>query len=106
MKIQYVSTYIKLSIEGLVPKLICPQDQGLLLCNGDGESEIYLYCLECKYKNLPMVNYIMLHRIYDLLSLIASKVADRKDVEKMIEYHEAGYLLGPVPSFNPGEDNE
>lgn len=51
MKIQYVSTYIKLSREGLVPKLICPQDQGLLLCNGDGESEIYLYCLECKYKN-------------------------------------------------------
>lgn len=51
MKIQYVSTYIKLSIEGLVPKLTCPQDQGLLLCNGDGESEIYLYCLECKYKN-------------------------------------------------------
>ena len=51
MKIQYVSTYIKLSREGLVPKLTCPQDQGLLLCNGDGESEIYLYCLECKYKN-------------------------------------------------------
>jgi len=51
MKIQYVSTYIKLSREGLVPKLICPQDQGLLLCNGDGESDIYLYCLECKYKN-------------------------------------------------------
>ncbi len=56
--------------------------------------------------NIPMVTYIMLHRIYDLLSLIASKVADSKEVEKMIEYHEAGYLLGPVPSFNPGEDNE
>jgi hypothetical protein len=56
--------------------------------------------------SLPMVTYIMLHRIYDLLSLIASKVADPKDVEKMIEYHEAGYLLGPVPSFNPGEENE
>jgi hypothetical protein len=51
VKIQYVSTYINLSLEGLVPKLICPQDQGLLLCNGDGESEIYLYCLECKYKS-------------------------------------------------------
>jgi len=56
--------------------------------------------------SLPMVTYIMLHRIYDLLSLIASKVADPKDVEKMIEYHEAGYLLGPVPSFTPGEENE
>lgn len=52
MKIQYVSTYINLSLEGLVPKLLCPQDQGLLFCNGDGESEIYLYCLECKYKNI------------------------------------------------------
>jgi hypothetical protein len=51
VKIQYVSTYINLSLEGLVPKLLCPQDQGLLFCNGDGESEIYLYCLECKYKN-------------------------------------------------------
>jgi hypothetical protein len=51
VKIQYVSTYINLSLEGLVPKLLCPQDQGLLFCNGDGESAIYLYCLECKYKN-------------------------------------------------------
>lgn len=51
MKIQYVSTYIKLSKEGLVPKLLCPQDQGPLLCNGDGESFIYLYCLECDYKS-------------------------------------------------------
>lgn len=51
MRIQYVSTYIKLSEEGLVPKLLCPQDQGSLQCNGDGENYIYLYCLECKYKN-------------------------------------------------------
>ena len=56
--------------------------------------------------NLPMVTYIMLHRIYDLLSLIANKVVGSQDVEKMIEYHEAGYLLGPVPSFTPGEENE
>ena len=56
--------------------------------------------------NLPMVTYIMLHRIYDLLSLIANKVVGSQDVEKMIEYHEAGYLLGPVPSFNPGEEDE
>lgn len=56
--------------------------------------------------NLPMVTYIMLHRIYDLLTLIANKLVDSQDVEKMIEYHEAGYLLGPVPSFTPGEENE
>ena len=46
-----MSTYIKLSEEGLVPKLLCPQDQGSLQCNGDGENYIYLYCLECEYKN-------------------------------------------------------
>jgi hypothetical protein len=56
MRIQYVSTYIKLSEEGLVPKLLCPQDQGLLFCNGDGESSIYLYCLECDYKNTMGIN--------------------------------------------------
>lgn len=56
--------------------------------------------------NLPMVTYIMLHRIYDLLSLIANKTVGSEDTEKMISYHEAGYLLGPVPSFSPGEDSE
>jgi len=50
-KIQYVSRYISLSQEGLVPKLECPLDQGFLFCNGDGEDEIFLYCLECNYKN-------------------------------------------------------
>lgn len=57
-------------------------------------------------ENLPMVNYIMLHRIYDLLSLISNKIVGSEDTQKMIEYHEAGYLLGPAPSYTPGEDNE
>ena len=66
MKIQYVSTYIKLSLEGLVPKLLCPQDQGLLFCNGDGDSHIYLYCLECKYKNtLGLQKYDDIVRLVD-----------------------------------------
>jgi hypothetical protein len=66
MRIQYVSTYIKLSEEGLVPKLLCPQDQGLLFCNGDGESEVYLYCLECKYKNtLGLQKYDNIVRLVD-----------------------------------------
>jgi hypothetical protein len=56
--------------------------------------------------NLPMVNYIMLHRIYDLLSLISNKIVGSEDTQKMISYHEAGYLLGPVPSFSPPEDPE
>ena len=57
--------------------------------------------------NLPMVNYIMLHRIYDLLTLIASElVKDQDKVNKMVQYHEAGYLLGPGPSYTPQENQE
>ena len=50
-QIQYVSQYIALSEEGLVPKLECPMDQGLLLSNMDLEDNIYLYCMSCEYKN-------------------------------------------------------
>ena len=56
--------------------------------------------------NLPMVNYIMLHRIYDLLTLIANKMVGPEDVSKMVEYHNQGYLLGPAPSFSPEEETE
>ena len=56
--------------------------------------------------NLPMVTYIMLHRIYDLLTLISNKIAGSEDTSKIIEYHEQGYLLGPSPSYTPGEENE
>lgn len=53
--------------------------------------------------NLPMVNYIMLHRIYDLLTLIAAKVAGEEETSKMVEYHEKGYLLGPNPAYTVEE---
>jgi len=53
--------------------------------------------------NLPMVNYIMLHRIYDMLTIMANK-ADPEKTAKMIEYHEQGFLLGPTPSFAPSEE--
>ena len=53
--------------------------------------------------NLPMVNYIMLHRIYDMLTIMANKV-DPENTAKMIEYHEQGFLLGPAPSFSPSEE--
>ena len=53
--------------------------------------------------NLPMVNYIMLHRMYDMLTIIASHF-DEEKTKKMIEYHEAGYLLGPSPSYTPNEE--
>ena len=54
--------------------------------------------------NLPMVNYIMLHRIYDMLTIMANK-ADPEKTAKMIEYHEQGFLLGPTPSFAPSEED-
>jgi hypothetical protein len=50
MRIQIVSRYIVLSEEGLVPKLECPLDQGLLLSNLNLEDNIVLYCLSCNYK--------------------------------------------------------
>lgn len=49
-KIQYVSKYIALSEEGLVPRLECPLDQGLLFSNQTDLDEVYLYCLSCEYK--------------------------------------------------------
>jgi hypothetical protein len=51
--------------------------------------------------NLPMVNYIMLHRIYDMLTLIAKGTVGADEVSKMVDYHEQGYLLGPAPSYTP-----
>lgn len=54
--------------------------------------------------NLPMVTYIMLHRIYDLLTLISTKVAGPEETARMVEYHDQGYLLGPTPSFTPNEE--
>lgn len=60
--------------------------------------------------NLPMVNYIMLHRIYDILTLLALNISkDEEDIQKvnkMIEYHKEGYLLGPSPSYRSEDSNE
>ncbi len=50
MKIQYVSTYISMSEDGLVEKLLCPVDQSNLFCNQDLDDNIFLYCLDCEYK--------------------------------------------------------
>ncbi len=50
MKIQIVSKYLALAEEGLVSKLDCPMDQGLLMPNQTIDDKIYLYCLSCEYK--------------------------------------------------------
>lgn len=56
--------------------------------------------------NMDMIHYIMLHRIYDLLTLIANKLVGQDDINKVINYHELGYLLGPTPAFTPTQNNE
>lgn len=60
--------------------------------------------------NLPMVNYIMLHRIYDMMTLVANLLAkdddSRLQISKMVEYHKEGFLLGPSPAFRAEENNE
>lgn len=58
MHIQYVSKYIALSEEGLVSRLECPLDQGLLFCNQDHDENIFLYCLSCDYKKQLGASYI------------------------------------------------
>jgi len=60
--------------------------------------------------NLPMVNYIMLHRVYDMLTLVANLLAkdeeSRLQISKMVEYHKEGFLLGPSPAFRAEDKDE
>jgi hypothetical protein len=66
MKIQYVSKYLSLSKEGLVPELLCPMDQGSLYPNQDSEDNIFLYCLSCNYKkNIGIEMYANLKKMVD-----------------------------------------
>ena len=51
-----------------------------------------------------MVNYIMLHRIYDVLCLIAKGTVGSNEIEKMVKYHEDGFLLGPSPAFRAEDE--
>lgn len=58
MRIQYVSKYVSLSKEGLVPEILCPMDQGSLYPNQDVEENIFLYCLTCSYKKtIGIIDY-------------------------------------------------
>jgi hypothetical protein len=57
MRLQYVSKYITLSEEGLVPRIECPMDQGPLMPNQSLDDQIYLYCLSCSYKKIIGIEY-------------------------------------------------
>ena len=43
--------YQKLAGEQKVPPLTCPMDKSVLYPNLTHEDQLYLYCLECSYKN-------------------------------------------------------
>ena len=45
-----MSKYLDLASQGLVSKMDCPLDQGLLMPNQSIDDKIYLYCLSCDYK--------------------------------------------------------
>jgi hypothetical protein len=60
---------MSLSEEGLVSKLECPIDQGLLLPNLNENDNIFLYCISCSYKKIVGI---------DLYNKIMNKV---KEVE-------------------------
>jgi len=47
--------------------------------------------------NLPMVNYIMLHRIYDLLTLIANKLVGPEHDRKISRTQSDPPLIGFCP---------
>lgn len=71
MKIQIVSKYLALAEEGLVPRMDCPLDQGLLVCNLSEKDEIFLYCLSCEYKSIIGL------KMYDKLKEQVEKNAGR-----------------------------
>jgi hypothetical protein len=56
-------------------------------------------------ENLDMAQYIMLHRIYDILTLLANNIVGSDKTSKMVQYHEQGFLLGPNPSYSADVEN-
>lgn len=57
-------------------------------------------------ENLGMVTFIMLARIYDMLSLIADGLGKGDDAIRLISLHQSGELMCPPPSINIDEDFE
>ena len=72
MKIQYVSTYISMSEDGLVEKLLCPVDQSNLFSNQDLEDQIFIYCLECQYKKF--IGLDLYNKIVNKVDLINASI--------------------------------
>ena len=56
--------------------------------------------------NLGMVTYIMLGRIYDMLTIIADGVGRGEEALRLITLHQKGELMAPPPSLNIEIDDE
>ncbi|NBP00662.1 MAG: hypothetical protein EBU90_11140 [Proteobacteria bacterium] len=57
--------------------------------------------------NLQMAQYIMLARIYDLISVLTSHMTEKPElIQNIVSLHEQGHILGPMPAFKPKEENE
>ncbi len=57
--------------------------------------------------NLGMVTYIMLSRIYDMLSIIADGLGKGEEALRLISLHQSGEIMCPPPSINIDEpENE
>jgi DNA-directed RNA polymerase subunit M/transcription elongation factor TFIIS len=68
LKIQVVSKYLSLAEEGLVQKMECPLDQGLLMPNQDNDDQIFLYCLSCEYKKV--IGFKLYNQMKEAISAI------------------------------------
>lgn len=55
-------------------------------------------------ENLGMVTYIMLARIYDMLSIIADGLGRGEEALRLISLHQSGEIMCPPPSINIEDD--
>lgn len=51
-----------------------------------------------------VVNYIMLARIYDLLTVIGDALGKGEDVLRLMELHKSGQLMSPPPVIQTADD--
>ena len=57
-------------------------------------------------ENSGVVNFIMLGRIYDMLTLIADGVGKGEDALRLIALHQSGELMCPPPALAVDEETE
>ena len=57
-------------------------------------------------ENLGMVTYIMLGRIYDMLTIIADGVGRGEEALRLMNLHSQGEIMASPPSLNIELDDE